>query len=96
MMPRRPGRGLVMWGRRAGKKHTRNWRGRRRHNPRCADRRYQQLERAFEDNLVNQGRQEARSLAETLRLAWQVHAVLPRKELAMLPAEALDKYHPQP
>jgi V/A-type H+-transporting ATPase subunit B len=61
-----------------------------------ADRRYQQLERAFEDNLVNQGRQEARSLAETLRLAWQVLAVLPRKELAMLPAEALDKYYPQP
>jgi V/A-type H+-transporting ATPase subunit B len=61
-----------------------------------ADRRYQQLERAFQDNLVNQGRQEARSLAETLRLAWQVLAVLPRKELAMLPAEALDTYYPQP
>jgi V/A-type H+-transporting ATPase subunit B len=61
-----------------------------------ADRRYQQLERAFQDNLVNQGRQEARSLAETLRLAWQVLAVLPRKELVMLPAEALDKYYPQP
>jgi V/A-type H+-transporting ATPase subunit B len=61
-----------------------------------ADRRYQQLERAFQENLVNQGRQEARSLAETLRLAWQVLAVLPRKELAMLPVEALDAYYPQP
>ena len=58
------------------------------------DRRYQALERAFREELVNQGRQEARSLAETLRLAWRVLAVLPRKELAMLPAEALDTYYP--
>jgi hypothetical protein len=60
-----------------------------------SDRRYQALERAFQENLVNQGSQEARSLAETLRLAWQVLAVLPRRELSMLPAEALDTYYPR-
>jgi V/A-type H+-transporting ATPase subunit B len=60
-----------------------------------SDRRYRELERAFQEKLVNQGPREARSLAETLRLAWQVLAVLPRRELAMLPAEALDTYYPR-
>jgi V/A-type H+/Na+-transporting ATPase subunit B len=58
------------------------------------DRRYQELEQAFREKLVNQGSREFRSLAETLQLAWQVLAVLPRKELAMLPAETLDAYYP--
>jgi V/A-type H+/Na+-transporting ATPase subunit B len=59
-----------------------------------SDRRYQELERAFAELLVNQGRTQARSLDETLQLAWQVLAVLPRRELAMLPAEVLDRYYP--
>jgi len=59
-----------------------------------SDRRYLELERAFEQRLVNQGRQETRSLAETLSLAWQVLAILPRRELTMLPAEALNAYYP--
>jgi len=59
-----------------------------------SDRRYQAMERAFAEQLVNQGRTQARSLAETLQLAWQVLAVLPRRELAMLPTEILDQYYP--
>ncbi len=59
-----------------------------------SDRRYQELERAFETGLVNQGRTENRTLEETLRRAWQVLGVLPRRELSMLSAEALDAYYP--
>jgi V/A-type H+/Na+-transporting ATPase subunit B len=61
----------------------------------ASDRRYQELEAAFQQRLVNQGRQETRSLAETLSLAWQVLAALPRRELTMLPVEALDAYYPR-
>jgi vacuolar-type H+-ATPase subunit B/Vma2 len=39
-------------------------------------------------------RRQARTLAETLDLAWQVLAVLPRRELAMLPAQIRDEYYP--
>jgi V/A-type H+/Na+-transporting ATPase subunit B len=59
------------------------------------DRRYLELENAFQRSLLSQGRAEARTLAETLRLAWEVLAVLPRRELAMLPADALDAYYPR-
>jgi V/A-type H+/Na+-transporting ATPase subunit B len=59
-----------------------------------SDRRYQQLERAFNERLVNQGQTQARSMAETLQLAWDVLAVLPRRELTMLSKEFLDAYYP--
>ncbi|MGO8958263.1 MAG: V-type ATP synthase subunit B [Streptosporangiaceae bacterium] len=59
-----------------------------------SDRRYQDFERAFGEQLVNQSRTQARSMAETLQLAWQVLGLLPRQELAMLPAEILDAYYP--
>ncbi len=60
----------------------------------AADRRYQDFETAFETRLMNQGRRENRTLGQTLGLAWQALAVLPRRELTMLPAEALDAYYP--
>jgi V/A-type H+-transporting ATPase subunit B len=59
-----------------------------------SDRRYQDLERAFETDLVNQGPGENRTLEETLRRSWRVLGVLPRRELSMLPAETLDAYYP--
>ncbi|HVB41725.1 MAG TPA: V-type ATP synthase subunit B [Streptosporangiaceae bacterium] len=59
-----------------------------------ADRRYQELERAFEQELVSQGRAELRELDETLRLAWRVLGVLPRRDLTMLSAKAIDAYYP--
>lgn len=58
------------------------------------DRSYQELARAFETVLVDQGRDENRSLADTLRRAWQALAVLPRRELTMLPGSLIDAYHP--
>jgi V/A-type H+/Na+-transporting ATPase subunit B len=60
-----------------------------------SDRRYQNLERAFETDLISQGPGENRSLEETLRLAWQVLGTLPRRDLAMLSARALDAYYPE-
>ena len=60
----------------------------------AADRRYQDFEAAFETRLMNQGRRENRSLTQTLSLAWHTLAVLPRRELTMLPADALDAYYP--
>ncbi len=59
-----------------------------------SDRRYQDLERAFETRLMSQASTQARSLDETLGLAWQVLGVLPRRDLTMLSAGALDEYYP--
>lgn len=59
-----------------------------------SDRRYQELEQAFEHQLMDQGRSENRSLEQTLARAWQALAVLPRRELTMLPGELLDTYYP--
>ena len=52
-----------------------------------SDRRYQELERAFETRLMSQGSAQTRSLDETLGLAWQVLGALPRRDLTMLSAE---------
>ncbi len=58
------------------------------------DRRYQELEFAYESVLVDQGRGEDRSLADTLDRAWRVLATLPRRELTMVPAHTLDTWYP--
>ncbi|MET0764210.1 MAG: V-type ATP synthase subunit B, partial [Blastococcus sp.] len=49
------------------------------------DQRYLQFETAFEQVLVGQGRDEQRSLDQTLDRAWEVASVLPRRELTMIP-----------
>ena len=43
---------------------------------------------------MHQGRDENRSLEETLSRAWRALAALERRELTMLPATALDAYYP--
>jgi len=43
---------------------------------------------------MHQGRDENRSLEETLSRAWRALAALQRRELTMLPAAALDAYYP--
>jgi V/A-type H+-transporting ATPase subunit B len=58
-----------------------------------SDRRYAALERAFETQLISQGGTETRSMDQTLGLAWQVLGVLPRRDLTMLSAQALDEYY---
>jgi len=57
------------------------------------DQQYLRFETAFEQILVDQRRDEPRSLEETLDRAWQVAAVLPRQELTMIPSAQLDAHH---
>jgi V/A-type H+-transporting ATPase subunit B len=58
-----------------------------------SDRRYQDLEQAFEATLMNQGRTENRSLDQTLRLSWHALGHLPRRLLTMLSQAAIDEYY---
>ncbi len=60
----------------------------------AADRRYQDFDVAFANDVISQHRAENRSLEDTLSRAWQALAVLPRRELTMLSAAALDAYYP--
>jgi V/A-type H+-transporting ATPase subunit B len=57
------------------------------------DRRYLQLETAFDQCLLNQHGTENRTLDDTLARAWQVASVLPRRELSALPSALLDRYY---
>ena len=54
------------------------------------DRRYLDLAEAFERRFAAQRRDEARSLEDTLDRAWDVISELPRRELTMMTAQALD------
>jgi V/A-type H+/Na+-transporting ATPase subunit B len=60
----------------------------------AADRRYQDFDLAFASRVISQQRTENRPLSDTLSRAWQALAVLPRRELTMLSAAALDAYYP--
>ena len=57
------------------------------------DRSYLTFADAFASQFVDQGVAETRSLDETLRRAWSVISVLPRRELTMIPAADLDMYY---
>ena len=54
------------------------------------DRAYLEFADAFSRRFVDQGVREARTLDETMRRAWAVASLLPRRELTMLPTEMLD------
>lgn len=58
------------------------------------DRSYLAFADAFDAQFVKQGAAETRSLDDTLRLAWQVVSILPRRELTMIPAADLERYDP--
>jgi len=60
----------------------------------ASDRRFQEFDRVFAAEMISQGRAENRSLDDTLSRAWRALAVLPRRELTMLSAAALDAYYP--
>ncbi|GAA1352767.1 V-type ATP synthase subunit B [Arthrobacter koreensis] len=61
-----------------------------------ADRAYIAFRSAVEEKLLNQGVDEYRSLEQTLGLAWEALALLPRRELSMISNELLDRYLPGP
>jgi V/A-type H+-transporting ATPase subunit B len=53
----------------------------------AADRRYLRFETVFERDVVGQRPDEDRSVTDTLDRIWRALAVLPRRDLTMLPAE---------
>jgi V/A-type H+-transporting ATPase subunit B len=57
------------------------------------ERRYLALAGAFHDRFLAQGRDESRSLDETLGRAWEVVSLLPRRELSMLSGPSLDRWY---
>lgn len=57
------------------------------------DRHYLEFERAFHERVVAQRRDEKRDLAETFDRVWEALAALPRRELTMITAAALDAHH---
>jgi V/A-type H+-transporting ATPase subunit B len=59
----------------------------------ATDRLYLRFETEFEQRLVDQGRQELRSLDETFARCLDVVGVLPRRELSMLPEQLLAETH---
>jgi V/A-type H+-transporting ATPase subunit B len=62
----------------------------------ATDRSYLSFEQAVQQRLLNQGRDEARTLDETLDRAWEALRVLPRRELTMLPNSVLDARYADP
>ncbi|GAA1898383.1 V-type ATP synthase subunit B [Actinomadura bangladeshensis] len=56
------------------------------------DRRHLDFERVYREVLVSQGAAECRPLEETLDRAWRALAVLPRRELTMLPDALIDAH----
>ncbi|MGN6576623.1 MAG: V-type ATP synthase subunit B [Nocardioides sp.] len=60
------------------------------------DRLYLSFEKAVADRLLDQRRDERRSLEQTLDRAWEALRVLPRRELTMVPSAVLDASYAVP
>lgn len=61
----------------------------------ATDRLYLDVDTSFARDLVDQRRDESRTLDDTLDRAWRVLSRLPRRELTMLPSAQLDRRHHQ-
>ncbi len=57
------------------------------------DKRYLELGKVFEGEFVCQGKDEARSIEDTLTKGWNVLSRLPREELDRVQEDILDKYY---
>ncbi len=57
------------------------------------DRKYMEFGRLFEANFVQQGREENRSIDQTLEIGWQLLSILPKEELDRIDAVLLKKYY---
>lgn len=58
------------------------------------DKKYLKFGLALEQGFIAQGRDENRSITETLDLGWQLLKMLPREELDRIDTKILDKYYP--
>lgn len=56
------------------------------------DKKYLQFGTAFEQEFVGQGRNENRTIEETLDIGWRLLHILPREELDRIDTKILDKY----
>jgi len=59
------------------------------------DRAYLRFADEFEKRFVSQGKDEDRSIEETLDIAWELLTILPREELKRIPEEMIEKYLPK-
>jgi len=59
------------------------------------DKRYLEFADEFEKRFVTQGKNEDRSIEETLDLGWDLLATLPEGELKRIDEHIIKKYHPQ-
>jgi V/A-type H+-transporting ATPase subunit B len=59
------------------------------------DRDYLKFGEQFERNFLNQGKEENRSIEQTLGLAWEALSVLPEDDLTRIHSEFLQKYFPK-
>jgi V/A-type H+-transporting ATPase subunit B len=50
---------------------------------------------AFEGGFIRQGEHEDRSIEETLRLGWELAALLPKVELKRIKDEYIERYMPK-
>jgi len=60
------------------------------------DREYLNFGSKFEKQLINQGKNENRSVEQTLDISWETLATLPDEELTRIHTEYMDKYYPKP
>jgi V/A-type H+-transporting ATPase subunit B len=57
------------------------------------DKKYLQFGTAFEQQFINQGLSENRSITKTLNMGWSLLSILPREELDRVDTKVLDKYY---
>ncbi len=60
-----------------------------------ADKKFSRFADEFENRYVTQGEEEDRDIEDTLKLAWELLALLPRVELKRVSDKNLEKYLPQ-
>ncbi len=49
----------------------------------------------FEAEFINQGKDEDRTIEETLAIGWDLISILPKRDLKRIRPEILEKYHPE-
>ncbi|AXI25267.1 ATP synthase subunit B [Methanofervidicoccus sp. A16] len=59
------------------------------------DRAYLRFADEFEKRFVSQGKDEDRSIEETLDIGWELLTILPKEELKRIPEELIEKYLPK-
>lgn len=59
------------------------------------DKLYMKFGLAFEENFVGQGKDENRSIRQTMEIAWEMLRILPRTELDRISPETLDAHYAQ-